>query len=208
MKPERVRYRDHSPEELSHYSNATTDIEYLFPFGWGELWGVADRTDFDLKSHMTHSGEDLRYVDPTTNEKYIPYCIEPSLGADRVTLAFLIDAYEEEQLEDGSDRVVMKFHPALAPFKAAVFPLTKKLNDEAIKVFEMLSKYFMVEYDDSGSIGKRYRRHDEIGTPFGITFDFESLENGTVTVRDRDTMLQKRVKIEALVDLIRESQNF
>lgn len=208
MKETSIRSRDHAQEELSHYSNATTDIEFQFPFGWGELWGIADRTDFDLKAHMTHSGEDLRYIDPMTNEKYVPYCIEPSLGADRVTLAFLVDAYEEETLEDGSDRVVMKFHPALAPIKAAIFPLAKKLNDEAIKVFELLSKHFMVDYDDSGSIGKRYRRHDEIGTPFCITFDFDSLEDGQVTVRDRDTMTQKRVPIAELVDLIRQSQEF
>lgn len=208
MKPESVRARDHEKEELSHYSNATTDIEFQFPFGWGELWGIADRTDFDLKAHMTHSGEDLRYVDPVTNEKYVPYCIEPSLGVDRVTLAFLLDAYEEEALEDGTDRVVMKLHPALAPFKAAVFPLAKKLNEDAMKVYELLSEHFMVDYDDSGSIGKRYRRHDEIGTPFCITFDFDSLEDQQVTIRDRDTMQQKRVPIAELVEFIRQSQAF
>lgn len=197
-----VRFRDHSEDELSHYSNATTDIEYKFPFGWGELWGIADRTDYDLKQHIEHSGVDMKYQDPVTNEKYVPYCIEPSLGADRVTLAFLVDAYTEEVLEDGSTRNVMKFHPALAPFKAAIFPLTKKLNDDAIKVFELLSKKFNVEYDDAGSIGKRYRRHDEIGTPFCITFDFDSLDDNAVTIRDRDTMTQERIKIEDLEQYI------
>ncbi len=199
-----VRFRDHSEDELSHYSNATTDIEFRFPFGWGELWGIADRTDFDLKAHHDHSGKELMYQDPVTNEKYIPYCIEPSLGADRVTLAFLIDAYHEEELEDGSTRNVMKFHPALAPFKAAVFPLSKKLDEDAIKVFELLSKHFNIDYDVAGSIGKRYRRHDEIGTPFCITFDFDSLEDNAVTIRHRDTMEQERVKIEDLVEYISE----
>ncbi len=208
MTAENVRFRDHEAEELSHYSNATTDIEFKFPFGWGELWGIADRTDFDLKQHMEHSGEDLRYVDPMTNEKYIPYCIEPSLGADRVALAFLIDAYTEEQLEGDDSRVVLKLHPALAPFKAAIFPLAKKLNDDAIKVFEILSKKFNVEYDDAGSIGKRYRRHDEIGTPFCITFDFDSLEDQSVTIRDRDTMLQTRIKIDELVNYIETRLEF
>ncbi|SHJ46998.1 glycyl-tRNA synthetase [Geosporobacter subterraneus DSM 17957] len=202
MNPENIRLRDHEKEELSHYSNATTDIEYKFPFGWGELWGIADRTDFDLKQHSEHSGVDFTYQDPVTNEKYIPYCIEPSLGADRVTLAFLIDAYEEEQLEDGSDRIVLKFHPALAPFKAAVFPLTKKLSEGASALYQQLAKKFMVDYDEAGSIGKRYRRHDEIGTPLCITFDFDSLEDHAVTVRDRDTMTQQRVKIEDLEKFI------
>ncbi|MGB3366747.1 MAG: glycine--tRNA ligase [Acidaminobacteraceae bacterium] len=206
--PENVKFRDHSDDELSHYSNATTDIEYLFPFGWGELWGIASRTDFDLKRHMEHSGKDLQYQDPITNEKYVPYCIEPSLGADRVTLAFLIDAYEEEVLEDGSERTVMKFHPALAPFKAAIFPLTKKLDADAIKVFELLSKKFNVDYDMAGSIGKRYRRHDEIGTPYCITFDYDSLEDASVTIRDRDTMQQERIKIEDLVKYIEERIEF
>ena len=208
MTAENVRFRDHSEEELSHYSNATTDIEFKFPFGWGELWGIADRTDFDLKQHMDHSGEDLRYVDPMTNEKYIPYCIEPSLGADRVALAFLIDAYNEEQLEGDDSRVVLKLHPALAPFKAAVFPLSKKLNEDSLKVFETLSKKFNVDYDDAGSIGKRYRRHDEIGTPFCITYDFESAEDQAVTVRDRDTMEQTRVKIDELVAYIESRLEF
>lgn len=202
VREENVKFRDHSDEELSHYSNATTDIEYRFPFGWGELWGIADRTDFDLKAHMDVSGKDLRYQDPVTNEKFIPYCIEPSLGADRVTLAFLIDAFREEELEDGSTRSVTKFHPALAPFKAAIFPLSKKLNDDAIKVFELLSAEFNVEYDDAGSIGKRYRRHDEIGTPFCITYDFDSVEDQCVTIRNRDTMEQERIRIDELVDYI------
>ena len=208
MNTENVKFRDHSEEELSHYSNATTDIEYKFPFGWGELWGIASRTDFDLKRHMEHSGKDLQYQDPVTNEKYVPYCVEPSLGADRVTLAFLIDEYEEEVLEDGSERTVMKFHPALAPFKAAIFPLTKKLDDDAVKVFELLSKKFNVDYDLAGSIGKRYRRHDEIGTPFCITFDYDSLEDNSVTVRDRDTMEQERIKIEDLVKYIEDRIEF
>ncbi len=179
---ESVRFRDHEAEELSHYSNATTDIEYMFPFGWGELWGIADRTDFDLKAHMEESKADLRYQDPVTNEKYVPYVIEPSLGADRVTLAFLVNAYCEEELEDGTSRTVMKFHPALAPYKAAIFPLSKKLNDKAQGVFELLSEKFNVDYDDSGSIGKRYRRHDEIGTPFCITYDFDSEEDQVIKV--------------------------
>ncbi|MBB6217912.1 glycyl-tRNA synthetase [Anaerosolibacter carboniphilus] len=208
MNPENIRLRDHEKEELSHYSNATTDFEYKFPFGWGELWGIADRTDFDLKQHSEHSGVDMTYQDPVTNEKYTPYCIEPSLGADRVTLAFLIDAYEEETLEDGSDRVVLKFHPALAPFKAAIFPLTKKLSEGATELFQQLSKKFMVDYDEAGSIGKRYRRHDEIGTPFCITYDFDSVEDHSVTVRDRDKMTQERVKISDLEKYIEERMMF
>ncbi|EGO64696.1 glycine--tRNA ligase [Acetonema longum] len=198
MKEENIKLRDHSHEELSHYSNATTDFEYKFPFGWGELWGVADRTDFDLKQHMQHSGEDFHYLDPETNEKYIPYCIEPSLGADRVTLAFLIDAYEEQQLEKDDVRTVLHLHPALAPYKAAIFPLSKKLSDGALKVFQDLAKSFMVDYDEAGSIGKRYRRHDEIGTPFCVTYDFDSETDGQVTVRDRDTMEQVRMPISEL----------
>ncbi|MDQ0247865.1 glycyl-tRNA synthetase [Bacillus fengqiuensis] len=205
---ENIRLRDHSDDELSHYSNATTDFEYKFPFGWGELWGVASRTDYDLKQHMEHSGEDFQYIDQETNERYIPYCIEPSLGADRVTLAFLLDAYEEEALEDGTSRTVMHLHPALAPFKAAVLPLSKKLSDEARAVFEDLAKHFMVDFDEAGSIGKRYRRHDEIGTPFCITFDFDSLEDQQVTIRNRDTMEQKRVPISELKALIEEATQF
>lgn len=208
MEKEDVRFRDHEEDELSHYSNATTDIEYRFPFGWGELWGIADRTDFDLKQHIEHAKTDLQYTDPHTNEKYIPYCIEPSLGADRVTLAFLVNAYTEEELEDGSSRTLMKFHPALAPFKAAVFPLSKKLSEEATEVFQLLAKHFNVDYDESGSIGKRYRRHDEIGTPFCITYDFDSKEDEAVTVRNRDTMEQERVKISELVNWVRERVEF
>ena len=196
---ENLRLRDHSPEELSHYSNATTDFEFMFPFGWGELWGIADRTDFDLKQHMSHSGENFEYTDPITNEKYIPYCIEPSLGADRVTLAFLVEAYDEEEGTDGKEgRTVMRFHPTLAPVKVAVLPLSKKLSEKALDVYNSLSKKFMCDYDDAGSIGKRYRRQDEIGTPFCVTYDFDSEENGTVTIRERDTMEQVTVKIDEL----------
>lgn len=198
MKEANMRLRDHDKEELSHYSNATSDIEYKFPFGWGELWGIADRTDFDLIRHIEHSGEDFHFHDQETGEKYVPYCIEPSLGADRVTLAFLIDAYEEQELDGGDSRNVLHFHPAIAPVKAAIFPLSKKLAESAGKVFRDLSQDFMVEYDDAGSIGKRYRRQDEIGTPFCITYDFDSVEDGQVTVRDRDTMQQQRMPISEL----------
>jgi glycyl-tRNA synthetase len=208
LKEENLKLRDHDPKELSHYSNATTDIEYLFPFGFGELWGIASRTDFDLTAHQNTSGKKLDYFDPTTNETYIPYVIEPSLGADRVALAFLCEAYDEEELEGGDTRVVMRFHPALAPIKAAILPLSKKLNDEAEKVFELLSKHFMVEFDDAGSIGKRYRRQDEIGTPFCLTYDFDSLEDGCVTVRDRDSMEQERIKIDDLVEYISKKLEF
>ncbi|MED3764004.1 glycine--tRNA ligase [Ureibacillus terrenus] len=208
MSEENIRLRDHSKEELSHYSAATTDIEYKFPFGWGELWGIADRTDFDLKQHMEYSGEDFTYVDPVTNERYIPYCIEPSVGADRVTLAFLCDAYDEEELENGEKRTVLRFHPVLAPFKAAVLPLSKKLSEEAIKIWEDLRKYFPVDYDDTQSIGKRYRRQDEIGTPFCITYDFDSKEDGKVTVRHRDTMEQVRIPIEEVKSYIEKHLEF
>ncbi|WP_066495381.1 glycine--tRNA ligase [Abyssisolibacter fermentans] len=205
---EALRFREHSKEELSHYSNATVDIEFKYPFGWGELWGIADRTDFDLNRHMEHSGVDLRYIDPVTNERYIPYCIEPALGADRVTLAFLIDAYNEETLEDGTSRTVLKLHPALAPYKAAVFPLTKKLKENALEVYDKLSKKFMVDYDESGNIGKRYRRHDEIGTPYCITFDYDSLEDNCVTVRERDTMAQERVSLKDLENYLSNKIEF
>ncbi|MFP3125092.1 glycine--tRNA ligase [Ectobacillus funiculus] len=207
MKEGSMRLRDHGEDELSHYSNATTDIEFKFPFGWGELWGIADRTDFDLKRHMEHSGEDFNYVDPATNERYVPYCIEPSLGADRVTLAFLCDAYEEEQLENDS-RTVLRFHPALAPFKAAILPLSKKLSEGATEVYAELSKHFMVDFDETGSIGKRYRRQDEIGTPFCITFDFDSVEDKQVTVRDRDTMEQLRMPISELKSFLEQKIAF
>jgi glycyl-tRNA synthetase len=207
MNEDNMRLRDHDQDELSHYSNATTDIEYKFPFGWGELWGVADRTDFDLKRHMEHSNEDFHYMDSQTNEKYVPYCIEPSLGADRVTLAFLCDAFEEEELENDS-RTVLRFHPALAPFKAAVLPLSKKLSDDAFKVYEELSKDLMIDFDETASIGKRYRRQDEIGTPFCITFDFDSVEDGQVTVRDRDSMDQVRMPISEVKSFLMEKIQF
>ncbi len=208
-----MRLRDHDEDELSHYSNATTDIEYKFPFGWGELWGIASRTDFDLRKHAEHySGEDFRYHDPETNEKYIPYCIEPSLGADRVTLAFLCDAYDEEGVEGSKDaRTVLHFHPALAPYKAAILPLSKKLSGEAIiKIFEQLSSKFSIDFDRrrSQSIGKRYRRQDEIGTPYCVTFDFDSLEDNQVTVRDRDSMEQVRMPISELEAFLTEKTKF
>ncbi|PEI85853.1 glycine--tRNA ligase [Bacillus pseudomycoides] len=207
MHEESMRLRDHGEEELSHYSNATTDIEFKFPFGWGELWGVASRTDFDLKRHMEHSNEDFNYIDPQTNERYVPYCIEPSLGADRVTLAFLCDAYEEEQLENDS-RTVLRFHPALAPYKAAILPLSKKLSEGAGEVFAELAKDFVVDFDETGSIGKRYRRQDEIGTPFCITYDFDSVEDKAVTVRDRDTMEQVRMPISELKGFLEKKIQF
>ena len=210
MTEEHLRLRDHEKEELSHYSNATTDFEFLFPFGWGELWGVADRTNFDLTAHQNESGESMEYFDPDTNEKYIPYVIEPSLGADRVALAFLIDAYDEEVVdaEKNDTRVVLHLHPALAPYKAAVLPLSKKLSDKAAEVFRSLTKDFMVDFDEAGSIGKRYRRQDEIGTPFCITYDFDSETDGAVTVRDRDTMEQVRIPITELSAYIAEKIAF
>ena len=203
-----LRLRDHEREELAFYSKATTDFEFLFPFGWGELWGVADRTDYDLKQHATHSGKPLEYFDPETNERYIPYVIEPSLGADRVTLAFLCNAYDEETDEKGDKRVVLRLHPALAPFKAAVLPLSKKLSDKAIDIKNELSHYFMIDFDDAGSIGKRYRREDEIGTPICITYDFDSETDDCVTVRDRDTMLQERIPISELKEYILKKTDF
>lgn len=198
LKDDEVRYRDHSPEELSHYSKATTDVEFLFPFGWGELWGIADRTDFDLTQHQNTSKQDMSYFDDEKKAKYVPYVIEPSLGADRMVLAFLCSAYDEEELEGGDVRTVLHFHPALAPIKIGVLPLSKKLNEGAEKVYAQLSKKYNCEFDDRGNIGKRYRRQDEIGTPFCVTYDFESEEDGAVTVRDRDTMEQERIKIEDL----------
>ena len=209
MKEEHIRLREHAKEELSHYSNGTTDIEFLFPFGWGELWGVASRTDYDLKAHQNHSGKSMEYMDPFTNEKFIPYCVEPSLGADRVALAFLCDAYDEETLENGDVRNVLHLHPALAPYKAAILPLQKnKLGDKAREVYELLAKHFMVDFDDSGAIGKRYRRQDEIGTPLCITIDFDTLEDETVTVRDRDTMAQVRMPIAELEGYIQKEIDF
>lgn len=204
---ENIKLRDHDPEELSHYSNATTDIEYLFPFGWGELWGIADRTNFDLKQHMEHSGTSLEYTDPDTNEKLLPYCIEPSLGADRAALAFLCDAYDEEQLEKET-RTVLRLSPVLAPFKAAILPLQKQLLGKAQEIYDMLLPDYMVDFDVTGSIGKRYRRQDEIGTPLCITVDFETLDDGKVTVRDRDTMQQVRVDIGSLSGFIAEKVKF
>ena len=208
MKEENIRLRDHSPEELVFYSKATTDIEYAFPFGWGELWGIADRTDYDLSNHARQSNQDFTYLDPETNEKYIPYCIEPSLGADRVALAFLCNAYDEEEITEGDTRVVLHLHPALAPYKVAVLPLSKKLSDKAQEVYEQLSKKFMCEYDEAGSIGKRYRREDEIGTPYCVTVDFDTLNDNSVTIRDRDTMEQVRVNIDELENWISEKVEF
>ncbi len=203
-----MRLRDHEKEELSFYSKATTDIEYKFPFGWGELWGIADRTNYDLSRHQEHSGKSLEYFDPETKEHYVPYVVEPSLGADRVALAFLCDAYDEEKLDEKDTRVVMRLHPALAPYKAAVLPLSKKLNDKAQDVFTALSRRFMVDYDDTGSIGKRYRRQDEIGTPYCVTFDFDSETDGCVTVRDRDTMQQERISIDSLASYLEKKIEF
>ncbi|MDF2865991.1 MAG: glycine--tRNA ligase [Clostridia bacterium] len=198
MKPENIRLRDHEKEELSHYSNATTDIEFRFPFGFGELWGIADRTDFDLKRHMEFSKEDMNYLDPESGERYIPYCIEPSLGCDRALLAFLCNAYEEEKIAEDDSRIVLKLHPFLAPIKIGILPLSKKLSDKATEIYHNLSKKYMCDFDEAGSIGKRYRRYDEIGVPYCLTFDFESEQDNCVTIRDRDTMTQTRVKIEEL----------
>ncbi len=208
IKEENMRLRDHEKEELSFYSKATTDIEYLFPFGWGELWGIADRTNYDLGRHQEASGKSLDYFDQETGERYVPYVVEPSLGADRVVLTFLCEAYDEEDDEKGDKRVILHLHPALAPFKAAILPLSKKLSEEATKIFQDLSKEFMVDFDESGSIGKRYRRQDEIGTPYCITYDFDSVEDKCVTVRDRDTMEQVRMPISELKDFIRGKLEF
>ncbi|MGE5591889.1 MAG: glycine--tRNA ligase [Bacillota bacterium] len=208
VNPEHLRLRDHDPEELSHYSKATTDIEYLFPFGWGELWGIADRTDFDLKQHQQYSGEDLSYLDTETGERFIPYCIEPSLGADRVTLALLLDAYEEQALADNDSRTVLHLHPALAPIKVAILPLSKKLAEGAQAIYTDLRRHFMADYDESGSIGKRYRRQDEVGTPYCVTYDFQSAEDGQVTVRDRDSMEQVRLPIADLRAYLEEKMDF
>ncbi len=202
IKKESIKLRKHEKKELSHYSNATTDIEFLFPFGWGELWGIASRTDFDLSTHMKNSIKSLEYFDPETNEKYIPYVIEPSLGVERMTLAFLCNAYHQEEVSKGDIRKVLKLHPAIAPIKAAILPLSKKLSKDAEKIYKQLSQHFSIEFDESGSIGKRYRRQDEIGTPFCITFDFESLEDECVTIRHRDSMKQDRIKFDQLKDFI------
>ena len=208
MKEENIRLRDHSPEELVFYSKATTDIEFAFPFGWGELWGIADRTDYDLSQHMKFSNEDMTYLDPETNEKYVPYCIEPSVGCDRVTLAFLCNSYDEEEVGDGDVRTVLHLHPALAPYKVAVLPLSKKLSEKANEVYDMLSKKFMCDYDEAGSMGKRYRREDEIGTPYCVTIDFDTLEDNQVTIRDRDTMEQVRISIDELENWISKKIEF
>lgn len=208
IKEENIRLRDHSAEELVFYSKATTDIEFNFPFGWGELWGIADRTDYDLTQHMNHSKQDLSYQDPETNEKYVPYVIEPSLGADRVVLAFLCNAYDEEEVGEGDMRTVLHLHPAIAPYKVAVLPLYKKLSEKAEEVYSKLSKKFMCDYDETGSIGKRYRREDEIGTPYCVTIDFDTLEDNTVTIRNRDTMEQVRVSIDELENWIQEKIEF
>ena len=208
MKKENIRLRDHSKEELVFYSKATTDIEFNFPFGWGELWGIADRTDYDLTQHMNHSKQDLSYLDPETNERYVPYVIEPSLGADRVTLAFLCNAYDVEDLGEGDSRVVLHLHPALAPYKVAILPLSKKLGDKANEIFDKISKSFSCDYDEAGSIGKRYRREDEIGTPYCLTVDFDTLEDNQVTIRDRDTMEQVRIPIDEIENYINEKIEF
>ena len=208
IKKESIQLRDHSPEELSHYSNATTDIEFYYPFGLKELWGIADRTDYDLKAHAKESGEALEYLDSSNGQKVVPYCIEPSVGVDRLTLAVLCDAYEEEDLGNGDSRVVLHLAPVLAPYKAAILPLQKKLSQEAMKIYEALSADMMVDFDVTGSIGKRYRRQDEIGTPYCITVDFDTLEDGTVTIRDRDTMEQIRVPVAELTTWLQDKTAF
>ena len=208
MDENNIRLRQHSKEELVFYSKGTTDIEFKFPFGWGELWGIADRTNYDLSKHMEHSKQDLSYLDPETNEKYIPYVIEPSLGCDRATLAFLCNSYEEEEIAEGDTRTVLHLHPALAPYKVAVLPLSKKLSEKATEVYEKLAKDFMCDYDEAGSIGKRYRREDEIGTPYCVTIDFDTLEDNQVTIRDRDTMEQVRVSIDELNDWVKNKIEF
>ncbi len=208
MKEDKLRLREHSKEELSHYSKGTTDIEFMFPFGWGELWGIADRTDFDLKQHQEFSKEDFNYLDQETGERYIPYCIEPSVGCDRVTLAFLCNSYEEEEIAEGDTRIVLHLHPALAPYKLAVLPLSKKLSSKAEEVYNKLSKKYMCDYDEAGSIGKRYRREDEIGTPYCVTVDFDTEADNSVTIRDRDTMEQIRVKIDELENWLDKKLEF
>ncbi len=208
MREENLRLRDHDPEELCFYSKATTDFEFLFPFGWGELWGIADRTDYDLSQHEKHSGKDMTYFDPETNTHYTPYVVEPSLGADRVALAFLVDAYDEEELGEGDTRVVLHLHPALAPIKAAILPLSKKLSEKALALYDELAKFFPCDFDEAGSIGKRYRRQDEVGTPFCITYDFDTETDGCVTVRDRDTMEQVRLPLSEVKAYIQQKLLF
>ncbi len=208
IKQDRLKLRDHDKEELSFYSKATTDFEYLFPFGWGELWGIADRTDYDLKAHQTTSGVNMEYTDPVTNEKYVPYVVEPSLGADRMVLAFLCNAYEEEELEGGDTRVVLHLHHALAPYKVAVLPLQKKLTEKAEEIYKNLCKKFSCTFDETASIGKRYRRQDEIGTPYCVTIDFDSLEDNCVTVRERDSMAQIRISIDELEEYLAKNLEY
>ncbi|MCL2068745.1 MAG: glycine--tRNA ligase, partial [Oscillospiraceae bacterium] len=208
IKEQNLRTRRHSQEELSHYSKATTDFEFLFPFGWGELWGLADRTDFDLSRHQEHSGKSLEYFDQESGEHYIPYVIEPALGVDRMLLSVLVDAYDEETVDEKDTRVVMRLHPALAPFKACILPLSKKLSGEAEKIYTDLRTSFMIDFDDTGSIGKRYRRQDEIGTPLCITYDFDSQEDNCVTIRGRDSMNQERVPVSGLKAYIQEKSDF
>ncbi|MBQ9841329.1 MAG: glycine--tRNA ligase [Erysipelotrichaceae bacterium] len=208
LKEENLKFREHSKEELSFYSVGTCDIEYLFPFGWGELWGIADRTDYDLSQHIKHSKQSLDYLDPTTNTKYVPYCVEPAVGVERLFLAYVCDSYEEEVINENDVRTVMHLHPALAPFKVCVLPLTKKQSAQAREVYAKLAKHFMVEFDEAGSIGKRYRRQDAIGTPFCVTIDFDTENDGCVTIRDRDTMEQKRIKIEEIESIVRNAMDF
>ena len=208
MRDENLRLRDHDPDVLCFYSKATTDFEFLFPFGWGELWGVADRTDYDLTQHQNHSGKDMTFFDQETGEHYIPYVVEPSLGADRVALAFLVDAYDEETIGEGDVRVVLHLHPALAPVKCAVLPLSKKLSEKALELYDELAKEFPTDFDETGSIGKRYRREDEIGTPFCITYDFDTETDGCVTVRDRDTMEQVRIPMSEVKEYIEKRLEF
>ncbi|MDE6565602.1 MAG: glycine--tRNA ligase [Clostridia bacterium] len=208
IKQDRLKLRDHDKEELSFYSKATTDFEFLFPFGWGELWGIADRTDYDLKAHQTASGVNMEYTDPVTNEKYVPYVVEPSLGADRMVLAFLCNAYEEEELEGGDTRVVMHLHHALAPYKVAVLPLQKKLTEKAEQIYKNLCKKFSCTFDETASIGKRYRRQDEIGTPYCVTIDFDTLEDNCVTIRERDSMAQIRISIDELEDYLTKNLEY
>lgn len=208
IKKENLRLREHDQEELSFYSKGTCDIEYLYPFGWGELWGIADRTDYDLKQHMEHSKENLEYLDPQTNEKYIPYCVEPSLGVDRLALAIMCEAYDEETLENGDTRIVMRFHPYIAPYKVAILPLSKQLNPKAQEVYDLLAKDFMCDYDETGSIGKRYRRQDCIGTPYCVTIDFDTEQDDSVTIRERDSMEQIRIKINDVKDFLAKKLTF
>ena len=208
MKEENIRFRKHSKEELVFYSKATTDIEFNFPFGWGELWGIANRTDYDLTRHMEHSKQDLSYIDPETNEKFIPYVIEPSVGVDILLLAMLCNSYELQDLGEGDSRVVLHLHPSIAPFKLAILPLSKKLNEKSNEIYDMLSKKFNCDYDESGSIGKRYRREDEIGTPYCVTVDFDTLNDNKVTIRDRDTMEQIRISIDEIENYIEEKLEF